>query len=328
MSTPEPKTPVDRNTPMGKTLVTLHQQLIDLEERTGEWPGAAVADILGGWLEHLDFATPPPALTRIPPRAPGRVWLLRRWDSDEDRVLPFTDEGLARAELARHVRAHWTNLRSHEDIPPHPPADDREAVELYYGHDCDRFSDEGFSLHRATVQGPRLGRLVPLTFAFPAPDACEQANRSTVFHPQSDENDLPWSEVDGILVFAYLDPELGAVQVSVHLDTASDRLVRPDGTVPLRVTVQDAVVLDDSGTEGAPREAVLDQLLSAADAGSRQAIRAAALAAGLLWNCPACHGDNPASAACCEGPGPCRKPRPTAGDPAARAGAKASRTSS
>ncbi|MFE4756032.1 hypothetical protein ACFRIB_38375 [Streptomyces mirabilis] len=44
-------------------------------------------------------------------------------------------------------------------------------------------------------------------------------------------------EIDGVLVFAYLDHELGAVQVSVHLDSAPDKLMRPDGTVPLRVEV-------------------------------------------------------------------------------------------
>ncbi|GGP80829.1 hypothetical protein [Streptomyces melanogenes] len=317
MTTPEPKTPIHRNTPMGKAVITLHQQLTELEERTGGWPGADVVDILGDWLEQFDFTAAQPAHAHIPPRPPDSVWLLRRWDSDEDRVLPFTDEGPALAEIARHVRANWTNLRSHEDAPPDPPADDRKAVELYYGPDCDRFPDEGYSLHRATIQGRRLGRLVPLTFTFPPPDVCERANRNAVFHPQTDENDLPCSEVDGILVFAYLNHKLGAVQVSIHLDTASDHLVRPDGTVPLRVSVEDTVVLDDSGTEGAPREAVLDQLLNAADASHRQAIHAAALAAGLLWNCPACHWDNPAAAACCEDPGPCRKPKPAAHDAAA-----------
>ncbi|GAA0611262.1 hypothetical protein [Streptomyces crystallinus] len=326
MTTSDPKTPVDRNTPIGKAVLALHQQLTELEERTGEWPGADVVDILGGWLERLDFTAAQPALAYIPPRPPGSIWLLRRWDSGEDRVLAFTDEGPALAEIARHVRGNWSNLRSHEGIRPYPPADDRRAVELYYGPDCHRFPNEGYSLHRATVQGGRLGRLMPLAFAFPPAEACERANRSTVFHPQTDENDLPCSEVNGILVLAYRDHELGDVRVSVHLDTSSDRLVRPDGTVPLRVTVEDTVVLDDSGTEGAPREAVLDQLLNAAEAGHRQAIRAAALAAGLLWNCPACHGDNPAAATCCEGAGPCRKPKPAAEDAAARAKTKASGT--
>ncbi|GAA2429740.1 hypothetical protein GCM10010433_32510 [Streptomyces pulveraceus] len=45
-----------------------------------------------------------------------------------------------------------------------------------------------------------------------------------------------------MLVFVYLNPDSGAVQVSVDLETAE--IVRPDGTVPLRVAVQDTVLLD------------------------------------------------------------------------------------
>ncbi|MGP4112961.1 hypothetical protein ACTWP5_18875 [Streptomyces sp. 4N509B] len=40
----------------------------------------------------------------------------------------------------------------------------------------------------------------------------------------------------------------GAIRHGVELDTTQARLVRRDGTVPLRVDVGDAVVLDDSAS--------------------------------------------------------------------------------
>ncbi|MEU7967333.1 hypothetical protein AB0D09_28300 [Streptomyces sp. NPDC049097] len=116
--------------------------------------------------------------------------------------------------------------------------------------------------------------------------------------------------VDGVPVFGYLDHRVGAVRVSVHLDSAPEHLVRPDGTVPLRVVVEDSVVLPDSGTEAAPRPPLLDALVSAADAVHREAINAAAREIGLLWRCPSCQRDNAAAATCCQGPGACRTPRP------------------
>ncbi|MFE3413438.1 hypothetical protein ACFXMT_35570 [Streptomyces mirabilis] len=88
-------------------------------------------------------------------------------------------------------------------------------------------------------------------------------------------------------------------------------------TVPLRGEVEDTVVLDDSGEEGAPGLPLLDALLNVADDGQRDVIRRAALAAGILWRCPACRWENPGPATCCEGPGPCWTPRPTAEQTAA-----------
>ncbi|MFE9976232.1 hypothetical protein ACFYRD_37380 [Streptomyces hirsutus] len=144
-------------------------------------------------------------------------------------------------------------VQEDEAVPVQPPTDDRTAVDLYYGPERNNLPDEGYSLYPATISGSGRARVVPLDFRFPKADACDQANRDATFHPQTDANDLPCIEVDGVLVFVYLDHELGAVRVSIHLDTAPDRLVRPDGTVPLRVKVEDTVVLDDSDTEGAPR---------------------------------------------------------------------------
>ncbi|MGW1411301.1 hypothetical protein [Streptomyces sp. NPDC002403] len=84
-----------------------------------------------------------------------------------------------------------------------------------------------------------------LGYRFPDAITCSQANRSAVFRPATHE-DPPCAEVGGVLVFAYLDHQGGAFRVSVHLDSAAQRLVRPDGTVPLRVVVEDTVVFDDS----------------------------------------------------------------------------------
>ncbi len=301
----------DSRTPTGKAVIELHQLLTELEARTGQWPGADVVSILEPWMAQFDFTTASvPAVTVTAPRPRGQVWLLRRWDRHEDDVLLFADAGTALGELARHVRGSWANLLGDESIPDQPPADDRTAVDLYYGPERNNRPDEGYCLYPTVISGPGRPRIAALDYRFPEAQACERANRDALFHPQTDGNDLPCTEVDGVLVFTYLDQGRSAVCVSVHLDNPSDRLVRPDGTVPLRIEVEDTVVLDDSGVEGAPRPALLDRLLNAAGAEQREVIRSAALAAGLIWCCPACRWDNPETACCCEGPGPCRKARP------------------
>jgi hypothetical protein len=209
VTTPEPKTPVDRNTPVGKAVIALHRQLTDLEERTDEWPGADVVDILSDWLEQFDFTAPASAVAHIPPRPPGQVWVLRRWDRHEDGIGLFTDEDSALAELARHVRGSWENLLGDDDVPDTPPTDDRTAVDLYYGPDRDNRLDEGYSLYADTISGRGRPRIVPLTFQFPDAADCERANRAAIFHAGIHDG-LPCLEVDGVLVFAYLDPQAGA----------------------------------------------------------------------------------------------------------------------
>jgi hypothetical protein len=59
------------------------------------------------------------------------------------------------------------------------------------------------------------------------------------FHPAAGPDERPALEVEGAFIFAYVDQD-GTLRVSVDLDTVSDRLrdPGPDGTVPLRVTVQ------------------------------------------------------------------------------------------
>ncbi|MFF0205824.1 hypothetical protein [Streptomyces sp. NPDC005017] len=114
-------------------------------------------------------------------------------------------------------------------------------------------------------------------------------------------------EIDGVLVFAHLDPGLGALRITVHLDTAPGHLMRIDGTVPVHIEIDDTVVHE---AHGAARTPLIDALLDAADDSHREAIRAAALAVGALWRCPACQWDNPDTAGCCQSPGPCGTPSP------------------
>ncbi|MEW1648423.1 hypothetical protein [Streptomyces sp. NPDC091219] len=288
MTVPEPKTPVDQTGPVGCAVISLRQQLTDLEERTGEWPSADVVAILEPWLEQFDFtAAPQPALAHIPPRPPGQAWVLHRWDRHESAIIElFADKASALAELAQHVRGNWDNLLN-DDVLDEPHTDDATAVNLYYGPDRDNRPDEGYSLYAETVRGRGRPRIVPLDFAFPDAGACERANRAATFHPGGHDG-LPCLENEAVLVFAYLDHRVGAFRVSIHLDGAPEHLVRPDGTVPLRVVVEDTVVLDDSNAEGAPRPALLDALVNAADAAHQEVILAAARTARILWHCPAC----------------------------------------
>jgi len=297
---------------VGQAVIVLHQQLTALEERTDEWPGADVVDILSDWLEQFDFTAPAPAaVTHIPPRPPGQAWVLRRWDRHEDGIHLFTDDDSALAELARHARGSWDNLRGHDDVPDTPPTDDRTAVDLYYGPDRDNRPDEGYSLYADTITGQGHTRIVPLAFQFPDAEACERDHRRAVLHPGTN-GDLPCLGVDGILVFACLDHQVGALRVSIHLDSAPEHLVRTDCTVPLRIEVEDTTVFDDSEAESAPRPPLLDALLIAADAAriQKEPILAAAVAAGLMWQCPECQYVNPGAASCCEGPEPCWMPAP------------------
>ncbi|PWI04915.1 hypothetical protein DIZ27_42455 [Streptomyces sp. NWU339] len=209
------------------------------------------------------------------------------------------------------MRQAWDNILGQEGVPDEPPADDRTAVDLCYGPERDNRPDEGYSLYADTISGKGRTRIVPLNFQFPDAGACERANHGAVFNAGI-HGGLPCLEVDGVLVFAYLDHEVGAVRVSVHLDSAPDHLVRPDGTVPLRVKVEDTIVLDDSEAEGAPRPPLLDSLLNAADAVRYRRSRSSQ----QLWPPACCGAAWPASGTtrarqpAARGPGPaeCRSP--------------------
>ncbi|MGW7131319.1 hypothetical protein ACWGIA_23695 [Streptomyces bobili] len=66
-----------------------------------------------------------------------------------------------------------------------------------------------------------------------------------------DDDGLPCIEAGGVLVFAYLDPDMQAVRVSVELDTAVEQLVRGDATIPLHVEVGNATVFS-AGARAVP----------------------------------------------------------------------------
>ncbi|RLU82092.1 hypothetical protein CTZ27_31240 [Streptomyces griseocarneus] len=242
---------------------------------------------------------------------PGeQVWRLRIWTRHEDTTAVYSTPTGALSELAAHVRGRWDNLCGLDGVPERPPADDTEAVELYYGRSGTARPDEGYDLVAEEVIRPRRSRIVPLPFTFPGAAEAAALNRAAVFHP-ADGDGPQCTEVAGVLTFAYLDAEDGVVRVSVHLDAADEeRIVRPDGTVPLRVQVEDTVVLDDSQA-GAPHPTVLEELLAGADTAQKKAIHAAAISTGLMWRCPACRWTNPRAATCCEGRG-CRAPQPSA----------------
>jgi len=253
---------------------------------------------------------PAPAVSALLGPRPGeQVWMLRIWDRHEDSTSPYATEATALAELADYVRGKWDNLYGEEGVPEQPPADDAEAVDYYYGPGRGGRPDEGYELYAEEIIRPRRSRVVPLDFAFP--DAAEAAalNRAAIFHP-GDEDGPPCTELLGVLTFTYLDAKDGVLRISVHLDSADpERIVRPDGTVPLRVVVEDTVVLDDSQA-GAPHPTVLEALLASADAAQTGAICEAAVSAGFMWRCPVCRWPNPRAATCCEGPGDCRVPQP------------------
>ncbi|WP_424892354.1 hypothetical protein [Streptomyces sp. XH2] len=257
---------------------------------------------------------PSTAVSALVGTRPGeQVWRLRIWNRHEDTTAIYSTPSGALSELAAYVRGNWDNLSGRDGMPEQPPTNDAEAVELYYGPSGTALPDEGYDLVAEDVIRPRRAHIVPLAYAFPEAAEAAALNRAAVLHP-ADDDGPPCIEVAGVLTFAYLDPEDGTVRVSVHLDDADEEhIVRPDGTVPLRVQVEDTVLLSDSQAS-APHPTALEELLAGADTAQKAAIHAAAISTGLMWRCPECRWTNPRAATCCEGRG-CRAPRPSAAGP-------------
>ncbi|MFB7998888.1 hypothetical protein ACFC4G_39440 [Streptomyces sp. NPDC056002] len=236
----------------------------------------------------------------LAPRPGEQVWMLRIWTRHEDSTAPYATRGAALDELATHVRSNWANVGGQGDVPDEPPANDVEAIDLYYGADGDAVPDQGFELYSEEIGRPHRSRIVPLNFAFPDAVTADGLNRGAVFYA-ADDDGPSCIEVAGVLVFGYVDAEDGVVRVSVHLDSADpEHVVRPDGTVPLRVVVEDTVVLDDHSHHHAPHPTVLEQLLDAADLEQRAVISSVAVSAGLMWSCPDCRWPNPRATEECE----------------------------
>jgi hypothetical protein len=236
----------DPATPEGEAIIDLAELMDGLQADTGEWPGADTVDILEGWLSRFTFAVS----ETLTPQVAGRAWVLRQWDRHSDDVTLWSEEASALASLAQHVRSSWDNVAGTDDVPYRPPADDRTAVDLYYGSQEDI---EGYTLYAADIS--RCVRTPPVLSLSDAED-CAEANSAALFHPQEgpDDEGLPCIEIAGILVFAYLDADRKAVRVSVHLDTTDEQLVRADGTVPMQVEIEDATVFSNLTAAPAPAE--------------------------------------------------------------------------
>ncbi|MEU0228225.1 hypothetical protein ABZ177_28300 [Streptomyces sp. NPDC006284] len=289
----------DPATPAGAAIIDLAALMDDLQARTGEWPGAETADVLSGWLSRFSFASP----TTLTAQRAGRAWVLRRWDRLCEEVTLWSDEASALASLAQHVRSRWETVAGTDGVPHRPPADDRTAVDAYYGPVEDR-GDEDYTLRAYDVLRHENG---PHSLSLSDGRACAEANSAAVFHPMEGPEDegLPCIEIAGVLVFAYLDADTRVVRVSVHLDTTDEQLLQADGTVPMQVDVGNTTVFAHPPASPTPTPTGWRARLG------RLARRTSRPGGERRQGCAA-------ETACCSGtPGPCRQARPPREQPAA-----------
>ncbi|MEZ0076322.1 hypothetical protein [Planotetraspora sp. GP83] len=140
----------------------------------------------------------------------------------------------------------------------------------------------------AECYGTGRGSAHEPAYRFPAAGACDEANRSATFAPRTSDDTLPYIEVGGVLTFLYLHHQGGAVRVSVDLDDPATYLLRPDGTVPVQVTIQGTVVFDDSeqgrANPAATRDRLIGQLIAAYDGNATRALLDLARAADIGVN--------------------------------------------
>ncbi|AZP14719.1 hypothetical protein EJC51_47435 [Streptomyces aquilus] len=240
-----PITP-DPTTPAGAAVLDLADLMDDLQERTGQWPGADTVSILEGWLHRFSFAIEENLTSQVT----GRAWVLRRWDRHSDDVTLWSDKASALASLAQHVHSAWDDVAGEDGVPLRPPADDRKAVDLFYEL---RQDIEGYTLYDEDIARCVLA---PRNPSLSDAEECAEANSTAVFHAMRgpDDEGLPCMEIAGILVFAYLDADREAVRVSVHLDTTDEQLVRADSTVPMVVEIEDTTVFDNLTPLPAPAQ--------------------------------------------------------------------------
>lgn len=120
----------------------------------------ATAHVIEGPLHELhDFARRVAGLVGLPtagaasrqPDVPS-VWMLHWWNKHTDHVALFADEDSAIAALAAGVRGDWSSITGYDGVPATPPADDREAVNIYYGDGDSPFhDDDGYDLAPTAV---------------------------------------------------------------------------------------------------------------------------------------------------------------------------------
>ncbi|MGW0450164.1 hypothetical protein ACWDWV_32825 [Streptosporangium sandarakinum] len=111
-----------------------------------------------------------------------------------------------------------------------------------------------------------LAETFPLAHRIWSADYCAVANRSAVFLPATGDRTRPCMSVAGVLAFIYLDPDTRTIRLSGHLDSPWDELLRADGTVPLRGTVDGMIVFDGSDQARATGATVPAPLPGIADA--------------------------------------------------------------
>ncbi|WP_435109284.1 hypothetical protein [Nocardiopsis synnemataformans] len=81
---------------------------------------------------------------------PCTVWVLRRWDRDDDVVSLWTKEAKAQEYLARYVGDLWDDIVGDEGVPDEPPSDDQQTINLYYGPQ-DSWDEQGYCIYPEEV---------------------------------------------------------------------------------------------------------------------------------------------------------------------------------
>lgn len=92
-------------------------------------------DALATEIEGGDLDGDRPAAVILRTGEPMRV--LRFWDNWHQDLTVWAGDGAedaAVAYLASYVRANWSNLADHTAVGEQPPASDRDAIRLFYGH--------------------------------------------------------------------------------------------------------------------------------------------------------------------------------------------------
>jgi hypothetical protein len=89
---------------------------------------------------------------------PAPVWMLHRWDRNDDVVTPHPTDEDALRQLAGHARSSWAAAAGQGGVPATPPLADQDTVDSYYGPDGSEGGpcgdEEGYSLYRVELASP------------------------------------------------------------------------------------------------------------------------------------------------------------------------------